>query len=219
MKKLLSTVFISSLLAITNLSSSEYKRRVIYPVPPHFPQETSVSCGLAVARMWIYQINRKLPAESRLRKQFKSFLYWDTYPYSGGIQAWELRRILRSYTGKKFQRDRHRNIESAEKRLYNEIIKQRRPIAISGTTVYVNAEGKKEYHPGQHWLLVYGAKIRKKNGRYKLKYVYIHDSINGMRGSARFDFIKIGSRVKKKDFFGKWWRPYAGDHARYSVED
>ncbi len=100
MKKLLSTVFISSLLATTNLSSSGYKKRVIYPVP-HFPQETSVSCGLAVARMWIYQINRKVPAESRLRKQFKSFLYWDKYPYSGGIQAWELRRILRSYTGKK----------------------------------------------------------------------------------------------------------------------
>ncbi len=182
-------------------------KEVTVPNMRHFSQSNLILCGAAVAKMWIHHINGWSPSQDEIKNQY----FW-----RNGMDSYEMeRRVLERFTNKGFNVRGLPKESKARRRIYKELRKQRRPLAIAGTTV--RADGS--FRAGGHWKLIYSADIRSKHSGYKVSWVKLMDPLYGIPGiNRRYVTVAPGDKLKADALFGMHWRSWAnGD--RQAVED
>ncbi len=107
--------FISTLVtAILSTQSITAKQVEANGYINHYPQEHIFTCGIATARMWIYDIKGWAPSEWTM-------MGWRPWYLYNGVNASEFEKIMEHFTGKGFQYHNINGKNKAEKLIYHEL--------------------------------------------------------------------------------------------------
>ena len=173
---------------------------------PHFAQEKAYGCGYATTKMWIHGIKGESPSQTKIRNWKLRFMW-------NGINAGEFEKIMEHFTGKKFKYHNLKGKRKAQKLVYEELRKQRRPIAIAAATI--KADGSKR--AGGHWLLMYSADSKGKGLGYEVRRAKLHDSLFGSSFARDYRVISHYRTLSNSELFNHWVPVFDGNYQ--AVED
>jgi hypothetical protein len=154
--------------------------------------------------MWTHYLTGKVYSQEQIDR-------W----HIGGYSSVSIKLSLKEYTGKSFDVNILIGEKAARERIYNELIEQGRPLAISGTTV--RADGTER--AGGHWLLIHGADVSGKDNGYKVKWVKIRDPLLNSKWAANYKVLTDQEKVSGDRLFNHHWKVYSGTNERQAVDD
>jgi len=206
---LLKTALATFLLGSSTLIAGGYKTGGA--ALPHFPQKYIYSCSGATAQMWIYYLTGDIIPQREILRKFAGD--------KKGMNTTEYRRAMKHYTGKGFQtRYFGPDIYKAKRRIYKELIKQGRPLEISGTTLKGNNRSYTS-KPGMHSLIIWQARIKGKKGHYYLDWVRLHDPVYKSKWEGRYATVPWWRKVPYHELFYKRWQVNSGFPNRFATDD
>ncbi len=217
MKKIVLSSLVGLVLFSSCATAVDYKTRYVKWIY-HFPQERQWWCSYASSQMWIRHLTgKKIP-------QWKIGVYnkWK------GMNGTRYMKTMRHYTGKRFQFRMYTSIYQTKKRIYEELVKQGRPLELGGTTIKYLGKNRHsndllKYTVGQHSILIWAAKIKPKKGHYWIDYVKILDSVYNSRFSVKRGGEYVGVSPDKKVHYNELyyhrWRPHPNTETRFTTDD
>lgn len=220
MKKIVLSSLSSIILFSGSAFASDYKTRYVTWIH-HFPQERINWCTYATSQMWIQHLTGKKIPQWKIR----AYNHW-----RDGMDHSQFRKTMKHYTGKGFQSRWFKGrsgIYYSKKRIYKELIKQHRPLEISGvTSKKLDDYGHFEYIPNQHSMIIWAARIKPKKGHYYLDYVKILDPVYhsafSIENGGEYEAVSYNHKVTYADLYekhgGGLWRVNQDDW-RYAIED